>query len=148
MTLLTISDLRVAFPGPPEVHPVDGVTLALERGKVLALVGESGCGKSLTALALLQLLPPPGRIVGGSIRLAGTELTTLQGEALRAVRGRRIGMVFQDPLTALNPVLRVGDQVAEGIVAHGLASKRDARRRAVELLGGVGIPEPAARAGA
>ena len=135
MTLLSVEDLRIAFPAPGgAVHPVDGVSFTVDRGETLALVGESGCGKSLTALALLQLVPPPGRVVGGRVRLGEVDVTALRGEALRAVRGRRIGMVFQDPLTSLNPVLRVGDQVAEGLVAHGMAQGVAARRRAVELL--------------
>ncbi|HEU4570238.1 MAG TPA: ABC transporter ATP-binding protein [Gemmatimonadales bacterium] len=149
MTLLSVEDLRIAFPAPGgAVHPVDGVSFTVDRGETLALVGESGCGKSLTALALLQLVPPPGRVVGGRVRLGEVDVTALRGEALRAVRGRRIGMVFQDPLTSLNPVLRVGDQVAEGLVAHGMAQGVAARRRAVELLREVGIADAEARADA
>ena len=147
MPLLSVTDLRVAFPAPTgPVHPVDGVSFTLERGKALALVGESGCGKSMTALALLQLVPRPGEIAGGRVELGGTDVTGLRGEALRAVRGRRIGMVFQDPLTSLNPVLKIGDQVGEGLVAHGMATKREAATRAVALLREVGIPDPEARA--
>ena len=149
MTLLDVRDLRVAFPGADApVHPVDGISFHIDRGETLALVGESGCGKSLTALALLQLVPRPGLVTGGSVRLGDLELTTLHGEALRAVRGRRIGMVFQDPLTSLNPVLTVGDQVAEGLVAHGMATKSEAARRAVELLKEVGVADAGSRAGA
>ena len=149
MTLLDVRDLRVAFPGADAlVHPVDGVTFHVDRGETLALVGESGCGKSLTALALLQLVPRPGVVEGGSVQLGGLELTSLQGEALRGVRGRRIGMVFQDPLTSLNPVLTVGDQVAEGIVAHGMATKAGAAKRAVELLKEVGVADAEGRASA
>jgi oligopeptide/dipeptide ABC transporter ATP-binding protein len=149
MTLLDVRDLRVAFPGTEApVHPVDGVSFHVDRGETLALVGESGCGKSLTALALLQLVPRPGTVQGGSVQLGGLELTTLKGEALRAVRGRRIGMVFQDPLTSLNPVLTVGDQVAEGLVAHGMATKAEAAKRAVELLKEVGVADAAGRADA
>jgi peptide/nickel transport system ATP-binding protein len=146
MTLLDVRDLRVAFPGTAPIHPVDGVSFHIDRGETLALVGESGCGKSLTALALLQLLPRPGIVAGGSVRLGDLELTALRGEALRAVRGRRIGMVFQDPLTSLNPVLTVGDQVAEGLVAHGMATKAEAARRAVELLKEVGVADAESRA--
>ena len=149
MPLLTVTDLRVSFPGPGgPVHPVDGVSFTLERGEALALVGESGCGKSMTALALLQLVPRPGAITDGTVDLGGADVTALRGEALRAVRGRRIGMVFQDPLTSLNPVLTVGDQVGEGLVAHGLATRAQAAARAVELLREVGIPDPSARAAA
>jgi peptide/nickel transport system ATP-binding protein len=147
MTLLDVRDLRVAFPGTTTpIHPVDGVSFTLARGETLALVGESGCGKSLTALALLQLVPRPGRVANGSVRLGDTDIATLSGEALRAVRGRRIGMVFQDPLTSLNPVLRVGDQVAEGLVAHGMATKAEAAKRAVALLKEVGIADAEERA--
>jgi peptide/nickel transport system ATP-binding protein len=147
MTLLDVRDLRVAFPGTTKpIHPVDGVSFSLARGETLALVGESGCGKSLTALAMLQLVPRPGRVEGGSVRLGEVEISTLTGEALRAVRGRRIGMVFQDPLTSLNPVLRIGDQVAEGLVAHGMATKAEAAKRAVALLKEVGVADAEERA--
>ena len=147
MTLLDVRDLSVEFPlTGGSIRPVDGVSFSVDKGEILALVGESGCGKSLTALALLQLVPPPGRVAGGSVRLGGLEVTSLRGEALRAVRGRRIGMVFQDPLTSLNPVLTVGAQVAEGLVAHGMMDEPEARRRAVELLQEVGVADAEARA--
>jgi oligopeptide/dipeptide ABC transporter ATP-binding protein len=147
MTLLAVQDLRVAFPGPGSTvtHPVDGVSFTLERGKTLALVGESGCGKSLTSLALLRLVPEPGRIAGGSIRLDGEELTSLTERDMRAIRGGRIGMVFQDPMTSLNPVLRAGDQIAEAVRAHKAVSRAAARDRALALLTEVGIPDPARR---
>jgi len=149
MTLLDVRDLKVEFPTTGGgIRPVDGVSFAVEQGEILALVGESGCGKSLTALALLQLVPRPGRVAGGSVRLGDLEVTSLQGEALRAVRGRRIGMVFQDPLTSLNPVLTVGSQVAEGLVAHGMMGKQEAARRAVELLKEVGVADAEDRANA
>ncbi|HEU4763858.1 MAG TPA: ABC transporter ATP-binding protein [Gemmatimonadales bacterium] len=145
--ILSVRDLRVAFPGPAgPVHPVDGVSFDVAKGETLALVGESGCGKSLTALALLRLVPPPGRVAEGSrVSLDGSDLLALDAEALRRVRGRRIGMVFQDPLTSLNPVLRIGEQIAEGIVAHGLASRHEARARALALLREVGIADAEAR---
>jgi peptide/nickel transport system ATP-binding protein len=149
--VLDVRDLRVSFPAPDghRFYPVDGVSLALDRGETLALVGESGSGKSLTSLALLQLVPPPGRVEHGSaIRLGDTDVLSLQGEALRRIRGGRIGMIFQDPMTSLDPVFRVGDQIAEGIRAHFPVSKREARERAVTLLREVGIPDPAARADA
>src|SRR5918997_6722061 len=110
--ILEVDNLRISFPAAQgtRVYPVDGVSFGLERGETLALVGESGCGKSLTSLALLQLVPSPGRIeTGSSIRLGDTELLSLQGESLRRIRGRRIGMIFQDPMTSLNPVFTVGD---------------------------------------
>jgi len=126
--------------------PVDGVSFRLAKGELLALVGESGCGKSLTALALLRLVPPPGQVATGSaIHLDGTDVLALDGEALRGIRGRRIGMIFQDPMTSLNPVFTVGDQIAESIRAHRTVPKAAARARALELLQEVGIPDPAAR---
>jgi len=145
---LEVENLRVSFPsGGKAIHPVDGVSFQVDRGETLALVGESGCGKSLTSLALLRLLPPAGRIEPGSaIRLGGEDVLALEGEALRRIRGKRVGMVFQDPMTSLNPVFTVGDQIAEGIRAHADVSRREARERAVALLAEVGIPDPAARA--
>lgn len=146
--LLEVTALRVTFPGPEGVpmYPVDGVSFSLSRGETLALVGESGCGKSLTGLAILRLVPPPGRIVPESrILLDGTDLGTLPESELRAVRGGRIGMVFQDPMTSLNPVFKVGDQIAETIRAHRKVSGKAARDRALELLQEVGIPDPRRR---
>ena len=148
--VLEVENLRVTFPGAGgRVAAVDGVSFGLSRGETLALVGESGCGKSLTSLSLLRLVPAPGRIEPGStIRLGDVDVLALEGEALRDIRGRRIGMIFQDPMTSLDPVFRVGDQIAEGIRAHFPVSKREARDRAVALLREVGIPDPAARADA
>jgi oligopeptide/dipeptide ABC transporter ATP-binding protein len=146
--VLDVENLRISFPdaGKGRVYPVDGVSLTLDRGETLALVGESGCGKSLTSLALLRLVPEPGRIEDGSaIRLADTDVLALEGEPLRRIRGRRIGMIFQDPMTSLNPVFTVGDQIAEGVRAHFDVSRSEARRRALKLLQEVGIPDPAAR---
>jgi peptide/nickel transport system ATP-binding protein len=146
--VLEVQNLRVSFPGLDHTrfYPVDGVSFALDRGETLALVGESGCGKSLTSLALLQLVPSPGKIESGSvIRLGDTDVLALKGEALRRIRGRRIGMIFQDPMTSLNPVFTVGDQIAEGILAHFKMSRAAARARALELLQEVGIPDPAER---
>jgi oligopeptide/dipeptide ABC transporter ATP-binding protein len=146
--LLEVQDLRISF---PDGHggrflAVDGVSFTLERGETLALVGESGCGKSLTSLALLRLVPPPGRIEPGSgIRLADADVLALEGESLRRIRGRRIGMIFQDPMTSLNPVFTVGDQIAEGIRAHFKVSRAEARDRTRQLLHEVGIPDPKAR---
>lgn len=147
--LLEVNNLRVRFPGSTgSIHPVDGVSLSIARGEVLALVGESGSGKSLTGLSLLKLIPRPGEIDSGSqILLDGKDLLSLQGEALRQVRGRRIAMIFQDPLNSLNPVLTIGEQVAETIRAHLPVSKKDARSRAEGLLAEVGIADPVARYG-
>ncbi len=148
MTLLDVHDLRVTFPSPGgRSRPVDGVSFSLSRGETLALVGESGCGKSLTSLALLRLIPPPGRIEPESrIELGDVDVLALEGEALRRIRGGRIGMVFQDSMTSLNPVLTVSEQIAEGVRAHNKISRRDATHRAIELLKEVGIPDPDARA--
>ena len=145
--LLDVTDLRVSFPATTgRSWPVDGVSLRIDRGETLALVGESGSGKSLTSLAMLRLIPPPGRIEPGSgIRLGDLDILSLDDKALREVRGRRIGMVFQDPMTSLNPVFTVGDQIAEGIRAHFPVSRREARDRALALLTEVGIPDPASR---
>jgi oligopeptide/dipeptide ABC transporter ATP-binding protein len=146
--VLEVANLRVSFPGAgnSRFYPVDGVSFSLERGEMLALVGESGCGKSLTSLALLQLIPPPGRIESGSvIRLGDTDVLALRGEALRRIRGRRIGMIFQDPMTSLNPVFTVGAQIVEGIRAHFKMSSAEARQRALQLLQEVGIPDPVER---
>jgi oligopeptide/dipeptide ABC transporter ATP-binding protein len=145
--LLTVRDLRVSFPDAAgRIHPVDGVSFTIDRGKTLALVGESGCGKSLTSLALLRLIPPPGRIDDGScVTLDGSDILALRPDALRKVRGRRIAMIFQDPMTSLNPVFRIGDQITEVIHAHFTVSKAEAREQAVALLQEVGIPDPAER---
>ncbi|ARZ67982.1 ABC transporter ATP-binding protein [Streptomyces albireticuli] len=146
--VLDIRDLRVDFDGPAGPVPaVRGVDLTLRRGEVLGLVGESGSGKSTVALAAMGLLPRTAR-VHGSVRAAGTELLGLGDRALSRIRGRRIAMVFQDPLSALTPVHRVGDQIAEAVRAHQDVSRAHARRRAVELLDLVGIPEPGRRADA
>jgi len=143
--LLEVSNLAVAFPGPTGmVRPVDGVNLVLHAGELCALVGESGCGKSLTALAILRLVPPPGRIESGSrIQFAGTDLLALEPEAMRRVRGRQIGMVFQDPMTSLNPVLTIGHQLRETILVHDSAPRPAVRERAAALLEEVGLPDPA-----
>jgi peptide/nickel transport system ATP-binding protein len=146
--VLEVRDLRVSFPGPDNrrFYPVDGVTFSLERGKTMALVGESGSGKSLTSLALLQLVPSPGRVETGSvIRMGETDVLALRGEALRRIRGRRVGMIFQDPMTSLNPVFTVGDQIVEGILAHFKMPRAAARERALQLLQEVGIPDPSTR---
>ncbi len=145
--LLEVRDLTIRFParGGKEAVPVSHVSLRIERGETLALVGESGSGKSLTGLALLGLVPTPGRLgEGSSIRLDGEEIAGLEGEAIRRVRGRRIGIVFQDALTSLTPVLTVGSQLREAITAHRSMTKQSARAAAITLLGEVGLPDPAA----
>lgn len=146
-TLLEVRDLRVSFPeGGGRLCPVDRVSFDLAVGETLALVGESGCGKSLTALALLRLLPRGGRIEAGSaVRLGEVDLLALDERRLQTVRGRRIGMVFQDPMTSLNPLFTVGSQIAEALRAHRTIDRREARDRAIALLDEVGIADATAR---
>jgi peptide/nickel transport system ATP-binding protein len=127
------------------VRALDGIRLAIERGETFALVGESGCGKSMTALALMRLLPDNGRIAGGQVLLGELDLLALPEAAMRDVRGARIGMIFQEPSTSLNPVMRVGDQIVEAIETHTPLRGAAARARAIEWLGRVGIPEPGRR---
>ncbi|MDQ4135183.1 MAG: ATP-binding cassette domain-containing protein, partial [Pseudomonadota bacterium] len=123
---------------------VEAVSFALRPGEMLGLVGESGCGKTVTALSILKLVPrPPGRISGGRILFRGRDLLALEGEALRRLRGDRIGMIFQEPMTSLNPVFTVGDQIEEAVLLHRAVRRAAARERAVELLDLVGIPSPA-----
>jgi oligopeptide/dipeptide ABC transporter ATP-binding protein len=128
------------------VHVVDRVGLSIAPGETVALVGESGCGKSITALAVMRLVPKPGRIEpGSSIRFDGRDLLSLPVTEMRSLRGGRIGMIFQEPMTSLNPVTTVGSQVEEAILLHTRVSAAEARRRVVELFGMVGIPDPAQR---
>jgi oligopeptide/dipeptide ABC transporter ATP-binding protein len=145
--LLAIDHLTTVFdlPGGP-VAAVDDVSLSVTAGETLGLVGESGSGKSVTALSILRLVQPPGRIAGGSIRFKGRDLLALTEPEMRRVRGAEISLVFQEPMTALNPVFTVGDQIAETLVVHGRARGRDARDQTVALLEAVRIPEAAARA--
>ena len=141
--LLEIHDLRVAFGGDTVVH---GVDLRVMPGERVAVVGASGSGKSTTAHAVMGLLPGSGRITGGRILLRGEDVTHAGEARLRRLRGREVGLVPQDPMSNLNPVLRVGRQVAETLVTHGLANRRAAAARAVEIMGEVGLPEPERRA--
>jgi peptide/nickel transport system ATP-binding protein len=146
-TLLEVRDLRMVFPTDDgEAHAVEGISFTLDRGRVLGLVGESGCGKSMTALSLMRLVPPPGRIVGGQVLFEGRELLALSEREMRDIRGARMAMIFQEPMTALNPVLTVGSQVAEAVFLHRRASRRQAWQRATELLDEVGIPDASRRA--
>ena len=145
--LLAVEDLRVEIPTRRgTVHAVEGVSFELQEGDTLGLVGESGCGKSMTLRAVLGLLPRGGRITAGEIRFQGVNLLTLNRARMREYRGRRIGMVFQEPMTALNPVMPVGDQIAEGPLAQLGYGRKKARARAVELMRLVGIPDPERRA--
>jgi peptide/nickel transport system ATP-binding protein len=124
---------------------VRSVDLSVEAGETLALVGESGCGKSMTAASIMRLVPPPGRIVSGSVLFKGVDLLRLSEEEMRGIRGNRIGMVFQDPMTSLNPVFTIGSQVAEGLRIHRGLSRGEAERGAVDILAQVGIPVPKER---
>ena len=145
--LLEVRDLRVEIAGARgAVHAVNGVSFAVNDGETMGLVGESGSGKTITLRSILRLLPSGARITGGEIRYRGTDLTRLSERALGEIRGRRIGMVFQEPMSALNPVMRVGDQIAEGPMAHLGHSRARAGRYAVELLERVGIPDAERRA--
>jgi oligopeptide/dipeptide ABC transporter ATP-binding protein len=140
--------LRTSFPsarGP--AYAVDGVSFSLDTGATLGLVGESGCGKTATALSIMGLVPPPGRVASGRVELDGRDLLTLRESELRALRGKDIAMIFQEPMSSLNPVLTIGDQVAEAIRLHTRVSRRQARHQAVEKLRLVEIPDPEHRAG-
>ena len=141
MALLEVDDLRTYFKTRAgEVHAVDGVSFSVERGKTLGIVGESGCGKSVTALSIMGLLPPSGRIVSGSIRFEDRELTKMSQRELEDIRGRQIAMIFQDPMTSLNPTLTIGMQIMETMQRHLDLSRDEARKRAIELLEEVHIP--------
>jgi peptide/nickel transport system ATP-binding protein len=147
-TLLGVQDLQTFFfTRDGIVKAVDGVSFSLKHGEMLAIVGESGCGKSVTALSLLRLLPdPPGRIVGGSVRLAGVDLLALDEQAMQRVRGKDISMIFQEPMTSLNPVMTIGRQIAEVLLLHEDLSRSAAQAKAVDMLRLVRIPEPQQRA--
>jgi peptide/nickel transport system ATP-binding protein len=146
--LLRVEDLRTHFElRRGVVKAVDGVSFALAPHETLAIVGESGCGKSITALSLMRLVPdPPGRIVGGSVTLEGRDLLALDDEAMRAVRGKDMAMIFQEPMTSLNPVMTIGRQIAEAVLLHERLGRRQALEKAVEMLRLTGIPEPRQRA--
>ncbi len=141
--LLDVRDLAIGFPGQVAVH---GVSFHIDPGETLALVGESGCGKSVTAFALMRLLPPTARILRGQVLFNGADLLTATAPAMRGVRGKQISLILQEPMTSLNPVLTVGAQIREVIRRHENVSRAAAHRRAVELLDVVGIPEPPRRA--
>jgi peptide/nickel transport system ATP-binding protein len=146
--VLQVEGLRTELAaGRGVIKAVDGMSFSLRRGETLAIVGESGCGKSMTALSLMRLVPePPGKIVGGSVKLDGKELLRLDEAAMRAVRGNDISMIFQEPMTSLNPVLTIGNQISEAVRLHQDLSKSAAMDKAVDMLRLVKIPEPAQRA--
>jgi len=141
--VLSVRNLKVEFATRRHMlRAIDGVCFDTARGEVLGVVGESGAGKSVTGLAVIGLIDPPGRISGGEIHLSGQRIDNLTPEQMRRVRGKRIGMIFQDPLTSLNPLYRIGDQIVETIKTHTNLSETAARKRAIELLAEVGIPAP------
>ena len=146
MSLLQVKNLVVEFPNRRgTLRALDGVSFEIAPGEVLGLVGESGAGKSLTGAAIIGLLEPPGRIAGGAILLEGERIDNLPPERMRHVRGRRIGAIFQDPLTSLNPLYTVGQQLVQTIREHLPLTQRQARERAIELLHDTGIPAPQSR---
>src|ERR1700704_4700102 len=147
--ILAIDKLQVSlFTRRGVLRAVDGLSLTVAPGETVAIVGESGCGKSLAALAVMRLLPePPARIVGGAVRFMGRDLAALSDREMQRVRGKDISMIFQDPMTSLNPVLTVGDQLIEAIRHHTDVSRHEARGRAVELLRQARIPDAERRLG-
>ncbi|HEX9361428.1 MAG TPA: ABC transporter ATP-binding protein [Bradyrhizobium sp.] len=147
-TVLDVKGLQtVFFTASGLFRAVDDVSFNVRRGETLAIVGESGCGKSVTALSILRLVPdPPGRIVGGSVMLEGTDLLGLDEDKMREIRGNRISMIFQEPMTSLNPVMRIGDQITEVVRLHRSMTQKEAWKRAVEMLRLVRIPVPERRA--
>ena len=145
--LLEVKDLRVAFfTKDGVVNAVNGISYTLEQGDTLGLVGESGCGKSVSVLAMLRLLPePPAKIMGGQVLLEGRDLLQIPLSRMHEIRGKKVAMIFQDPMTSLNPVMTIGDQIAEAVAVNLGASPREARERAIEALAAVGIPNPEER---
>jgi oligopeptide/dipeptide ABC transporter ATP-binding protein len=144
--LLEIRNLRTHFPTRAGlVRAVDGVSFYLDRGELLGVVGESGCGKSITALSVIRLIAPPGKIVSGEINFEGQNLLTLPESAMRAIRGNDIAMIFQDPMTSLNPVFTVGEQIAEALRLHRRLSRKAARQAAIAAMKEVAIPDPERR---
>ena len=142
--ILDVKDLSMSFfTDQGELPAVNHVSFQVEKGKTLGIVGESGCGKSMTSLCVMRLFPsPPGRIVGGSVLFEGKDLTKLSKKEMRAIRGKGIAMIFQEPMTSLNPVLTIGKQLTEAILAHESVSKEEAKERALRMISLVGIPMP------
>ena len=146
MALLEVNNLRTSFfTDAGEVKAVDGVSFTLDHGKVLGIVGESGSGKSVTAYSIMQILAPTGKIVGGSVKLDGQELVGADEKVMRSVRGNRISIIFQDPMTSLNPTYTVGHQLMEAILLHTKRNRREAKERALEMLRLVNVNEPEKR---
>ena len=145
--LLEIKNLKTYFfTDDGEARSVDGVSYEVDSGETLGVVGESGCGKSVTALSVMRLIPdPPGKIVGGEILYKGRNIVDISEDEMRAIRGNEISMIFQEPMTSLNPVFTVGHQIDEAVILHQKVSKAEARNRAIEMLRLVGIPAPEQR---
>ena len=143
--LLDVQHLSVTFGSKDAAPVVNDVSFAIAPGETLGLVGESGSGKSVTAFSILRLLQPPGQVTGGRVIFEGQDLLALPESEMRAIRGARISLIFQEPMSALNPVMRVGDQIAEALLVHGKATRAEARARAVELLEAVKMTDPARR---
>lgn len=142
--LLEVTDLKTGFDTERGlIRAVDGVTFEIDKGKTTGVVGESGCGKTVTAMSIVDLLPKPsGQILGGNIRLNGKELVGIESDKMHQIRGNEIGVIFQEPMAALNPVQRIGKQIMEALILHKGMNKREALQKAVELLEAVGIPSP------
>src|SRR5579864_708487 len=142
MALLEVKNLKTYFFTDDGVSKaVDDVSYSVDRKETLGVVGESGCGKSVTALSIMRLIPdPPGKTVGGEITFEGRDLLKISEEDMRSIRGNKIGMIFQEPMTSLNPVFTVGNQIEESILLHEKVSKEEAKNRAIEMLKKVGIP--------
>lgn len=145
--LVDVKDLKVSFDTyAGEVQAVRGVTFHVDKGETLAIVGESGCGKSVTAKSIMRLIPtPPGRFKSGEVVFEGNDLLKMTEKQMETIRGSEISMIFQDPMTSLNPTMKVGKQIMEGLIKHQGMSKEDARARAIEMLRVVGIPTPEKR---
>ncbi len=145
-TLLEVRDLRTVFDTEEgEVPAVDGVSFTLARGRTLGIVGESGCGKSVTSLSIMRLVPQPPARVTGEVRFEGVDLLTLKPAEMRELRGNRLAMIFQEPMTSLNPAFTIGDQIIEAVVRHRKSGPKEARERAIEMLKRVRIPAPERR---
>ncbi|MGE5678179.1 MAG: ABC transporter ATP-binding protein [Pseudomonadota bacterium] len=146
MSLFEVRDLKTWFKaGKTDIKAVDGVSFSLDRNETLAIVGESGSGKSVTVLSVMRLIKPPGRTVGGEILFEGKNLLELSEKQMTKIRGNRISMVYQEPMTSLNPVISVGEQIREAVLIHGKLSRKASKERAVELMNFVSIPEAALR---
>jgi ABC-type microcin C transport system duplicated ATPase subunit YejF len=144
--LLEVSGLHTSFATRDGiVRAVDGISFTVDRGEIMGLVGESGCGKSVTSLSIMRLVPPPGRIEAGTVLFEGRDLLTLRSEQMRSIRGQQLAMIFQQPTSSLNPVWDVGRQIGETLEIHRGMRRKDARKRALELLQLVGIPDPERR---